>query len=113
MDWLIGHLIGDYLLQNDWMALNKKRDSTPCAIHCMIWTLSVYFCQAASHPWPTWTIPILFVSHFVQDRTEIVRWIMEHKGQRGFAQAPMAPWSLVVVDNVLHLFALWIIARVA
>lgn len=22
---IIGHLVGDYLLQNDWMALNKKK----------------------------------------------------------------------------------------
>lgn len=24
---LVGHLVGDYLLQNDWQALNKKKSS--------------------------------------------------------------------------------------
>jgi len=28
---IIGHLVGDYLLQNDWMALNKKKRSLNCA----------------------------------------------------------------------------------
>ena len=33
---IIGHLVGDYLLQNDWMALNKKASSLHCAVHCCI-----------------------------------------------------------------------------
>lgn len=112
MNWFIGHLVGDYLLQNDWMAMGKKSSTFICSVHCLLWTLAVYFCQAADRPWPIWTLPILFLTHFAQDRTELVRWWMEHKGQRGFASVPMAPWSLIVVDNVLHLFVLWIISRV-
>lgn len=27
MNWLIGHLVGDYLLQNDWQAQGKKKSS--------------------------------------------------------------------------------------
>lgn len=38
---LVGHLVGDYLIQNDWMALNKKQSSLHCAVHCGLWTLSV------------------------------------------------------------------------
>lgn len=25
MHWIFAHLIGDYLIQNDWMALHKKK----------------------------------------------------------------------------------------
>jgi hypothetical protein len=25
LPWILAHLIGDYLLQNDWMAENKKK----------------------------------------------------------------------------------------
>lgn len=24
MHWIFAHLIGDYIFQNDWMAMNKK-----------------------------------------------------------------------------------------
>lgn len=107
MDWLIGHLIGDYLLQNDWMALNKKRSSFACGVHCLLWTLAVMACAL----WPLWTFVPLFIGHFVQDRTNIVVWLMNHKGQEKFAQPPMAPWSIIVVDNVLHLVVLWVVSK--
>lgn len=107
MDWFIGHLIGDYLLQNDWMALNKKLRTWPCSVHCLLWAFSVWFCAW----WPLWTLPILFTAHFVQDRTNVVRWIMEHKGQKAFASPPMAPWSLIVIDNTMHLVVLWGISK--
>lgn len=103
MDWLVGHLIGDYLLQNDWMALNKKKATFPCAVHCLIWSLSVMVCAW----WPWWTLPILFATHFAQDRTNIVIWLMNHKGQKQFSQPPMAPWSIIVTDNVMHIVVVW------
>ena len=46
---LIGHLVGDYLLQNDWMALNKKKQHLPCLVHCFIWALCV--CGFAGFGW--------------------------------------------------------------
>lgn len=106
MNWLMGHLIGDYLLQNDWMALNKKKATWPCFVHCVIWSMTVALC---AH-WPPWTLPILFVTHFAQDRTDVVVWLMNHKGQKQFAQPPMAPWSIVVIDNVMHMTVLWVIS---
>jgi len=30
-------------------------------------------------------------------------------GQREFGQAPCAPWSIFVVDNVWHIVTLWVI----
>ncbi len=38
---LVGHLVGDYLVQNDWMALNKKKSMLPCLVHCAIWATCV------------------------------------------------------------------------
>jgi len=123
---IIGHLVGDYLLQNDWMALNKKRHSTPCAIHCALWTLSVGFFSG-------WFFYqnlhgaliglILFVTHFIQDRTTIVTWWMSKIGQYRFMQPDdfdltdmrvipgLGPWSIIVVDNVWHIVTLWAVWR--
>lgn len=113
---IIGHLVADYLLQNDWMALNKKKDSFPCLVHCLIWTL----CVSAFAGWYTthdgWNIVlarfILLVSHFIQDRTQIVRfWMTRINRQPKFVEPPMAPWSIIVVDNVWHIVTIWVVWR--
>ncbi len=113
---IIGHLVGDYLLQNDWMALNKKQRSFPCAVHCFLWACSVQLFAG-------WTngllnpsnfyhagliFAILFITHFIQDRTQIVRfWMLRVNRQPRFAEPPMAPWSIIVVDNVWHIVTIW------
>jgi hypothetical protein len=106
---IVGHLVGDYLLQNDWMALNKKRHSINCAVHCTLWTLAVC---AFSGWWTVSIISILWVTHFVQDRTSIIIWWMTKANrQQQFATGPCAPWSIIVVDNVFHILTIWIVWR--
>jgi len=65
MNLLLGHLVGDYLLQNKWMAMNKNGNSFKCMIHCLIYTLSV--CCFTECYKPLW-ICIVFASHFIIDR---------------------------------------------
>lgn len=102
---LVGHLVGDYLLQNDWMALNKKKSSVHCFVHCFVWTT----CVVLFSWWPLWTSIPLFITHFIQDRTQIVNWYMNLIGQSQFMKSPLAPWSIIVVDNVFHILTIWII----
>ncbi len=102
---LVGHLVGDYLLQNDWMALNKKKSTAVCAAHCAIWATMVWLFAW----WPWWTWPVLFATHFAQDRTGVVAWYMRTAGQKQFATGACAPWSTIVVDNVWHIVMLWLV----
>lgn len=109
---LIGHLVGDYLLQNDWMANNKKRKDwtgfLACEIHCFLWTCSV--CLFSGWGPVEWFV--LHTTHFVQDHTQIVRfWMTRVNRQPRFVEPPMAPWSLVVVDNVWHIVTIWAVWR--
>ncbi len=103
----VGHLVGDYLLQNDWMAKNKHSSTPICALHCGLWSVSVLLFAA----WPLWTLPVLFVTHFIQDRTKIIEWYMQVTGQKEFALPPYAPWSIIIVDNTWHIVVLWAIWR--
>ena len=103
MAWLIGHLVGDYLMQNDWMALNKKQRTWPCVVHVSLYTLAIW----AFTFWPLWALAVVWLTHFAQDRTQIINWWMRAIGQGKFATAPMAPWSMIVVDNVWHLVVLY------
>ena len=70
---LIGHLIGDYLLQNKWMAMNKSGCTTKCAVHCLLYTISI--CIATWCASPLW-IAIVFCSHFIVDRFSLAdKWL--------------------------------------
>lgn len=107
MNWLIGHLVGDYLLQNDWMALNKKKAVLPCLVHCLLYTLAIW----AFTGWGLFPLSFVFLSHFAQDHTTFITKLMNANGQRQFAAGPCAPWSIIVVDNVLHLLVLFVLER--
>ncbi|MFD2171208.1 DUF3307 domain-containing protein [Tumebacillus lipolyticus] len=107
MEWLVGHLIGDYLLQNDWMVHHKKektlKGELACNLHCAIWTFCVLLCTG----WWDWTHAILvFGSHYLLDRTGFVYWYVN----RINLERPAA-WLYIVVDNVMHLLALFLIDK--
>ncbi len=104
---LVGHLVGDYLTQNDWQAQGKKRSSGICSVHAALWTLAVV---AVAGWWIWWVPPALFVAHFVQDRGPLVRQWMHLIGQDSFAGPPLGPWSIIVVDNVWHVVTLAAVA---
>ena len=106
---LIGHLVGDFILQNDWMAENKKKKSLPCLIHCVIYSLTV---MVFAGWWFIEAFLILFISHYALDRTTIVLDIMKWKGSKKFATGMLSPWSIVAVDNTIHIFFIWLIWRV-
>lgn len=108
---IIGHLAGDYLFQNDYLAQGKKKSSAICAAHCLIWTGCVLLFTAPA--WFHWWVPIvLFVTHFIQDRGGLVLAYMKLMGQKAFASPPMSPWSIIVVDNTMHLVVLAGVARI-
>lgn len=104
---IIGHLVGDYLLQNDWMALHKKKSRFRLAVHCTLWTSSV--CLFAG--WGVVPYAVLCSCHMIQDGTNIISWWMDIIGQHQFRTGPCAPWSTIVVDNVWHIVTIWAVWR--
>lgn len=129
---IIGHLVGDYLLQTDWMALNKKKRVWPCFVHCWIWAMVVM----AFAGWHSLTLQksqlifgILLTTHFIQDHTNVVSWWMrlKWKDQSKFMESDrlflgshecdasiipgLGPWSIIVVDNVWHIVTIWCVWR--
>jgi hypothetical protein len=126
MNYLIGHLIGDYLLQNDWMAQGKKKSALPCFVHVVIYTAAV---MLLTH-WPLWAATVVAMPHYAIDRWQFVPWYMRKIGQAKFMMLPtveshnltglagerihrveykvgLGPWSVIVVDNVMHLVCLF------
>jgi len=114
MNYLIGHLVGDYILQNDWMAQNKKKSWFPCFVHCVLYTLAVMLFTGWNIVWA----PAVFVSHYIFDRTGIVMWYMKitkktiPDGQSmSDPKVMFFPLVYVGVDNTLHLVCLWLINK--
>jgi hypothetical protein len=137
---ICGHLLGDYILQNDWMAANKTNawpvrnaGSSPllpytswwadqewlwfvghlaCLLHCILYTLAVWACSFWWMPW--WGLVACFALHFPIDRWRLARWWMVNvSGQNGFATGILAPWSVIIVDNVFHVVTLFVIGVLA
>lgn len=107
---LILHLVGDYLVQNDWMALNKKKKSwegeLACQIHCVTYSLPFLFIGS----W--WAVFAIYLSHYIIDRTNIVAWFLAARNGAGniknfgfSSDRPMyiTIWLFIITDNVFHI----------
>ena len=111
--WLVlGHLVGDWMLQNDWMAKGKKTAffATPGVVHYFLYTFTVlaflFFDGARGNPAQFYILValLLFGSHWLIDATDIVeRWMR-------FYHQTANPTVRLMVDQTIHLLILTLIA---
>lgn len=101
MHWIYAHLIGDYIIQNDYMAQNKKKSDWHCSVHVITYMIPFLLC---GFTW--WQLLLIAIQHYIIDRTKFVEWFMDIKGSHIFATNACSPWSIIVTDNILHI--LWI-----
>jgi hypothetical protein len=108
-DWLlVGHLVGDFLLQTNDMA-SYKAQSWPWMLRhvgaylaVMVIALGLY---SLSHPTPLWVLALalLFIgaTHIVLDRRGLTQAWMRFVGITSELD-----WLAVVIDQVFHLLVL-------
>lgn len=115
---LIFHLVGDYIVQNDWMALNKKKRTTvgeaACLVHCITYSLPFMF--IGSIP----AVLAIFLSHYLIDRYEFVKHFIAMRNNvatdDNFGFSPDRPvfiafWLYVAVDNTFHIICNYLALR--
>jgi len=117
-DWLLlAHLVGDWLLQNDWMARTKQtRPVNPAiALHCTLYTLTLLVTLWLAHDNPTAPPPyllfgaLIFLSHWIIDAGKLAeRWIVRYRQSQTLMMR-------IAVDQILHLLVIgvlvaWLIA---
>lgn len=102
---VLGHFIGDFMLQSDYVAANKKTSTTVCISHCLMWTLAVIVMGNIWHPA---AIAWLFLTHFAIDRTGFINWWMTGNDQSVFRDK-LGPWSSILVDNLFHVLSIWVV----
>ena len=114
-DWLlVGHLVGDFLLQSDRMACNKGNRLRWMAVHMSLYmaVITVVIAgYALAHPLPFgWVVAAwLFVlgTHIILDLREFTaRWM------RLVGMTQDRAWLTIVIDQVFHVLTLAIVAQV-
>lgn len=105
----IGHLIGDFLFQTNWMAMNKSKKWFPLLTHCVVYTLMIFsLAFFGGFTLPLSAIGLIFVSHVILDKRVFVEWwVRTIMGSSGDA----SNWLLVVVDQVFHILILAAVAH--
>lgn len=82
---VVGHFVGDFVFQNDWMAQNKKKMNVlgwqSATTHCLVYTITVLcFIYLAIKPELMYILriaPFVFMSHFILDKFPVVEWYMK------------------------------------
>lgn len=108
---LIGHLLGDWLLQNDWMAANKQRQLFTVAgmLHFAIYTACMALVLWAAMAEIPRVLPLqdyvvflasIFISHWLIDATALARkW-------SSFTNQSDLPFVNIMVDQIFHLIVI-------
>ena len=101
-DWLIvGHLVGDYILQNRWMAEGKVNAWLPLLVHAAVYTGVVSLLALMGGGLSVLGIVIIFLAHVLQDRRVIVRFWAER-----VTQGSDVPWLMIMLDQSWHVVIL-------
>jgi hypothetical protein len=114
-DQLLAHAVGDYVLQSDWMANEKRKDMVACWAHALSYTLP--FLLLTLSPL---ALLCIAMSHFYIDHFALARYVVWAKnlpapkryryswadcqatGYHPDRPAFLAVWLLIIADNVMH-----------
>ena len=127
---LLGHLVGDYLLQTSWMAINKSKYNLvgwlAALVHCIIYTLSI--CVLMNNYDLLW-VGAVFLSHFPIDKFSLGevwmkyikgyslknflinkssgRFIPNNSNREEIVQGGFLTFVYILTDNTIHLLLMW------
>lgn len=104
INYILAHFIGDFLLQNDWMATGKKKSSLICSIHVAFYMIPFALVEV------TWLQFLLIaIQHWIQDRSRFVGWWCKLIGSfQSELRTGGLPWGHFIVDQVFHFIWMWI-----
>jgi hypothetical protein len=114
-DWLlVGHLVGDFLLQTDNMAKYKEWNWPWMLRHVgayMAVMVILIVAYAVSHAVPLWAAGggLLFIggTHILLDRRDFTQWWMRQVGISADHS-----WLPIVIDQTFHLLVLAGVAQI-
>ncbi len=108
------HIVGDYYLQSDKIAYNKKNKVGPLLLHCLVYAVVAYIIII-----PVWSLQVVIYTglvvavHFVIDMLKFIFYkttkkFMSHMAYKDFWQTKGK--VVYIVDQVLHVISIFIIS---
>jgi len=103
---ILFHFIGDYLIQNNWVAQNKTKRFLPAFIHAITYSL-LFLYLVNFYFW----LPIL-ITHYFIDRyrlaqywIKLVNWNFKSDNWGFEKETPvwLSTWLMIIVDNIFHI----------
>lgn len=76
---MLGHFVGDYLFQNQWMATRKSLKGMPGHIACTIHVLLYTFAVALFVGWHPLFLLVVAIPHWIIDRWSLANYILRAK----------------------------------
>jgi hypothetical protein len=119
--FVVSHLVGDYLLQTDWQARNKRLGLAGDPVrrrallsHVLVYTLTfvptLIWLSDDLGAGVVWVAPLIFIPHVIQDDGRLLTWfIFKVKG----ASEESAREIYMAVDQSFHVLALFALAIAA
>jgi hypothetical protein len=106
MTQLLLHLIGDYILQPHWIAVNKTKEIYPAAIHGIIYTIPFVILTQNIY-----CLLIIGSWHIIIDRYRLANYISKIKNwnfktENGYPENTpiwLSVWLMIITDNTIHL----------
>lgn len=107
LPYVLAHFIGDFLLQNDWQALGKKKSSLICTIHVILYMLPFLLTNLS------WTqLLLISIQHWLQDRTTFIKWWCKTLGSfQNELKYESLSWGHFVIDQIFHFIWIWIVVN--
>jgi hypothetical protein len=83
-DQIVAHLVGDYLTQSHWMAMDKTKRNLAAAVHAVFYFVPFWFLSPSKS-----AIAVIVGTHFLIDRYRLARFVV-------FAKNFLAPRDSVI-----------------
>lgn len=94
--WLLfAHYIGDFALQSDWIAQNKRNYWYVLFAHSMIWAAIISMALEYLGLFSLWKVLFLIIGHFIIDKWKTTK-------QSG-------EWKWIYPDQILHIIQLIVV----
>jgi len=109
---LIAHLIGDWIIQTYWMAIEKSKHLLPLLAHVFtyhIFTFGALYLAGVDLIQAIWATLFLAVTHAILDNRRFeIWWILRIKK---FKDREIPTWLLLGVDQSFHLVLLFVVSH--
>lgn len=98
--WIIfAHFIGDWGIQNPWVATEKAKSWMVMIAHCIVWTGCVCIALQWLGLYAFWKLLVLLLGHIIMDKTKCV---LTAKGAN-------SEW-MMYFDQLFHLLQCYIVS---